>query len=89
MDKLIKQMRKILGNHYSSEIHISITQDELWFEIYESRLPIIIDLKKGEVYLDCETCNNHLTSDMLHELAKISKLLEENVDLFVKIMKGE
>jgi len=85
MDKIIKQMRKIIGDHWSSQIHIHIFKDEIYFGIYESEIVVIIDLKKKEVYVECET-GYHLTSDVLEELSKVVKLLEENLDIIENLL---
>lgn len=87
MDNIIKQMRKIIGDHWSSQIQINIGIDEIWICIYESEIPIIIDLKKREVYVDCELSSHHLTSSMLYELYMITELLECKWDVFEELLK--
>ena len=89
MEKLIKQIRKIIGDHDSSQIHIHIFKNELYLGIYETEIPIIIDLKKKEVYVECESIGNCLTSSMLFELGSIVKLLESNLDVFEGLLKLE
>ena len=86
MTELIKQIRKILGNHWSSQIHVHITKDEVWLEIYETEVVIIIDLKKKEVYVDCEASHHCLNSDMLNELGQICRLIEENLDVIKELL---
>lgn len=87
MDNIIKQIRKIIGDHWSSQIQINIGIDEIWICIYESEIPIIIDLKKREVYVDCELSGLHLTSSMLYELYMITELLECKWDVFEELLK--
>lgn len=87
MDNIIKQIRKIIGDHWSSHIQINIGIDEIWICIYESEIPIIIDLKKREVYVDCELSSHHLTSSMLYELYMITELLECKWDVFEELLK--
>ncbi len=89
MTKIIKQIRKIIGDHWSSQIHIHIAKDEIWMDIYESETPLVIDLKKKEVYVDCEASNHHLTWSMLDELSRIVKLLQDNLDVFEDLLKSE
>lgn len=87
IDNVIKQIRNIIGNHWSSQIHIHIFKDEIYFGIYESEIPVIIDLKKKEVYIECEAIKNYLTSDMLIELGQICKLLQDNLDVFENLLE--
>lgn len=89
MTNIIKEIRKILNNHWSSQIHIHITDNEIWIDIYESEIPLVIDLKKREAYIDCETISHHLNADMLDELNKICRLLEDNMDVIEDLMKWE
>lgn len=90
MTELIKQMRKIIGNHWSSHIQITIfSEDEICLRIYESEIPLVVDLKKKEVYLDCEGLKNQLTSSMLIELGSIAKLVEDNWDVLEDLMKED
>jgi len=87
MDNIIKQIRKIIGDHWSSQIQINIGIDEIWFNIYESEVLITIDTKKKEIYVDCELSNHHLTSSMLYELYMITELLETKWDVFEELLK--
>lgn len=87
MDNIIKQIRKIIGDHWSSQIHIHIFKDEIYFEIYESEIPVIIDLKKREIYVECDLSTHHLTSSMLYELYMITELLECKWDVFEELLK--
>lgn len=81
MNNIIKQIREIIGTHWSSQIHIHIFKDEIYFGIYESEVPIIVDLKRKEVYVECEGLKSNFTSDMLDELGQICRLLEDNLDV--------
>ncbi|MCE5220033.1 MAG: hypothetical protein LLF98_01895 [Clostridium sp.] len=87
MTNIIKQIRKIIGNFDSSDISIHIAGNEIWFYIYESEVPIIIDLKNNNVYVDCETMSHQLTSSMLYELHMITELLNDNLDVFRNLLK--
>ena len=86
MNRLIKKIMNIMGDHWSSCLKISIDQDEIYFGIYDSEVPIVIDVHKQEVYLDCEGVSTYLTSDMLHELYQITALLERNVETIVDLV---
>ena len=87
MDNIIKQIRKIIGDHWSSQIQINIGIDEIWICIYESEIPIIIDLKKREIYVEYDFSTHHLTSSMLYELYMITELLECKWDVFEELLK--
>lgn len=87
MTELIKQIRKILGKHDSSHFQIHFASDEIWMYIYEIEVPIIIDLKKKDVYVDCEGIEHRLTSSMLEELGWIVRLLEENLNVIEDLLK--
>lgn len=87
MDQIIKQIRGVLGNHWTSQISIHILADEVFFGIYESEIPIIVDLKGKEVYMDCEGLNHHLSGDMLLELCNVVRVLESNLDVLSKLLE--
>lgn len=81
MTNIIKQIKNIIGNHWSSKIRIDIWTDEFCIYIYESEIPIVVNLKDKTVYVDCDTMNHRLTGDMLDELSRIVKLLEDNMEV--------
>ena len=82
---IIKQTLEIIGEHESSRLGIVFYGSEIVFNIYESEVPIMY--RNGEVYLDCELCdNNQLTPDMLQELTDISKLLRDNTDILEQLI---
>ena len=87
MNDIIKQIRKIIGKFDSSHIQINIGIDEIWFNIYESEVLIVVDTKKKEIYVDCELSNHRLTSSMLYELYMITELLETKWDVFEELLK--
>ncbi len=63
--------------------------EEIWIEIYESEMPIAIDLKNNKAYIDCETTSSKLTSDMLYELHLIVILLNNNINVLRDLLKGD
>lgn len=88
MTNIIKQIREIIGKHWTSQIKIHIFEEnEIVFYIYETEAAIMINLKNKDVYLDCEFSKHHLTGDMLDELGKVVKILEENLDVLEDLMK--
>lgn len=80
MTEIIKKIQWILGNHDSSMIQIKICPTDIWFLIYESEVLITVDKKEKSVCVDCEGNRGGLTADMLDELSKIVRLLEDNID---------
>ena len=87
MDNIIKQIRKIIGADNSNYINIHIAENEIWMYIFETEVPLIIDLKKKEVYVDCESSKHHLDYEMLDELGQICKLLKKNLDTIEDLLK--
>lgn len=87
MIKLIKQMRDILGDHYTNQIHIHILSDEIYFGVYENEIPIVVNLKNKEVYVDCEGMIHHLNWEMLDKLFSICWLLESNLEMLEDLLE--
>lgn len=88
MEKLIKEINKIIGNFTGSQLTIRFFNDnEVVFYIYEQEIPIQIDKKNKHVYLDCEVLSKEkLTSDMLLELSKIMKLMECEIEVILSCL---
>ena len=86
MEKLIKQINKIMNpDNIGTQLTIRFYNDGgIVFGIYEQEISIVVDREKEKVYLDCETTSSHLTYDMLNELAQITKLIEENLDVILE-----
>lgn len=88
MTDIIKKIREIIGDHWSSELNIRIYPDKsIMFEIYESEVPILVNLEDGTAELYCEVCKSKLTADMLKELGEICKAIENNIDCLRDIFK--
>lgn len=83
MEKTIKQITKILGDREGSQVSINLLPEEIWLNIYESSISIVIDKKERSCFLDCQTTNAHLTKDMVSELLEIMKVIEKNIDKFL------
>ena len=85
LNNVIKQIKSILPDefkHFSMNIYFN---DEIVFNIYEIGIPIVVNLKSESIYLECESCNNEITPVMMDELAKIMRVLEENIDVLVSL----
>lgn len=80
MTDIIRRIRTIIGKETGSNINIQFyPTNEVVFLIYESEVPLIVDLKDESVYLDAYQTNNHLDSTMLEELSRICSMLEKNI----------
>lgn len=85
MEILIKQINEIMGpDNLGAELTIKFYKNKIVFGVYEQEIPIVVDKKSMQVYLDCETTSSHLTYDMLNELTQITKLIENNIDIIIK-----
>ncbi|HHX69429.1 MAG TPA: hypothetical protein GX708_15465 [Gallicola sp.] len=87
MNTILKGICEIIGDFAGSFIKVNvIPKHRIYFEIYETEVPILIDIKTKGVSIECETFHGGLTGDMLEELSKIVRLLEENVDELIDIV---
>ena len=85
---IIKKIRSYIGKDDWADIKVTIySNGEIAFEIYETEVPIIVDLKRGLCYVDTECMDNQLTAEMLDELAFIVKLLEGEIEEFEVLIK--
>ena len=88
MNDIIRRIRRIIGNYESSELSITVYSDgSIVFDIYEQKIPIMIDLKKEKAYVNCECINTTLTSDNLIELGKICAMLDKNMESIKSIFE--
>lgn len=87
METLIKQINEIMGpDNLGTQLTIRFYKNEVVFGIYEQEIPVVVDKKSMQVYLDCKTTSSHLTYDMLNELTQITKLIEENVSVVLECL---
>ena len=86
MDNLIDKILKIIGNN---KLSINLWDNEVWFSIYETEVPIVINFKEKYSYLDCETSDHHLTADMLDELYQIVSLIDDNIKIIEKFINSK
>ena len=84
LNDIIKHILKIICNHKGNKLSINIwPPNEIYFYIYESEIPICINIKEKYAYIDTETINNHLSGNMLNELSQIIKIIENNIDVIL------
>lgn len=81
---ILKSIRSIIPN---DKITFVIWGSKIYFYIYETEVPIIINTKTKEVYLDCESANTKITSDMLYELHSIVERIEGHLDELLNIIE--
>jgi len=84
VQNVIKQILKIIGDNEGSKFSLHIWPfSEICIYIYETEIPIIINIKEKYAYIDTDTMDNHLTSSMLEELSEIVKIIEENINVIL------
>lgn len=82
MNNIIQEMREIITKDQDITIHIC--GNSIWFDIYKTKIPVIVDFGKNDVYV--EACDFHLDNEMLHELYLITNLLKDNINELKKIL---
>lgn len=85
MNNIIQEIREIITKEQDITIHIC--GGSIWFDIYETEVPVIVDFEKNNVYVDCESCDLHFDDEMLYELYMIVKLLKDNINTLKNIME--
>ena len=84
LQNIIKQILNIIGDYEGSKLSLHIWPfSEICVYIYETEIPIVIDIKEKYSYIDTDTMDNHLTSSMLDELNQIVKIIDDNIDVFL------
>ena len=88
LQDIIKQMLNVIGDYEGGKISMGIwPPNEIYFLIYETEIPIVIDIKEKYAYIDTDTMDNHLTSSMLDELNQIVKIIDDKIDVFMECVK--
>jgi len=88
MTNLIQQIRKVITSPDCNIIKIEIWSDtEIAFLIYDREIPIGVNLKEDDVYLDCEMFPERLTADELNEISQIIKIIEKNINEIKECLK--
>lgn len=85
MNKIISEIRKIINKE--QKLIITFLGDEIWFLIYETEIPIIVDTKKKYIYIECETMNHKIDEGMLKELNMIMLVIKENLEEILILSK--
>ena len=77
-------MLNVIGNYEGSKLTINIWPfDNISIYVYDSDIPIVIDIKNKYSYIDTNMMDNHLTGSMLNELNQIVKIIDNNIDVIL------
>lgn len=77
MSEIIKEIRKIIGTKYYTDLNIAFYGDEIVFYIYETEIPIVFN-KKESIYINSEINKVNLDTECIEKLAQIMRFLEDN-----------
>ena len=84
LQDIIKQMLNVIGDYEGSKLTINIwPPNEMCIYIYDSEIPIVINVKNKYIYIDTDTMDHHLTASMLDELCQIVKIIDNNIDVIL------
>jgi len=87
LQNIIKQILNVIGDNEGSKLSLHIWPfSEICVYIYETEIPIVIDIKEKYAYIDTDTMDNHLTSSMLDELSQIVKIIDDNIDVILECL---
>ena len=75
---LIKIKNTIEGQPFKYEYY---SEDSFCVSLYESEVPICF--YKEQLHLDVEICSVNITRDMMEEILKVMKVIEENLEFFL------
>ena len=88
LQNIIKQMLNVIGIHEGSKLSLNIwPPNEICIYVYDSEIPIVINIKEKYAYVDTDIMEHHLTSSMLNELCQIVKIIDDNIDMFMECLK--
>jgi len=88
LQNIIKQILNVIGDYEGSKLSLHIWPfSEICIYVYETEIPIVIDIKEKYAYIDTDTMDNHLTSSMLDELNQIVKIIDDNIDVILECVK--
>jgi len=87
LQNIIKQMLNIIGDNEGSKLSLHIwPSGEICFYIYETEIPVVINVKNKYVYIDTDTMDHHLTASMLNELCQIVKIIDDNIKVILECL---
>jgi len=87
LQNIIKQMLNIIGDNEGSKLSLHIwPSGEICIYVYDSEIPIVINVKNKYTYIDTDTMDHHLTASMLDELCQIVKIIDDNIDVILECL---
>ena len=87
LQSIIKQMLNVIGDYEGSKLSLNIwPSGEICFYIYETEIPVVINVKNKYVYIDTDTMDHHLTASMLNELCQIVKIIDDNIKVILECL---
>ena len=87
LQNIIKQMLNVIGDYEGNKISLNIwTPNEMCIYVYDSEIPVVINVKNKYVYIDTDTMDHHLTYNMLDELCQIVKIIDDNIDVILECL---
>lgn len=90
MTNIIRGIRNILGERNSSLLSIQIyPNNEMIFNVYQTEIPIVVNIKENRVYVDCWFTDIKMSSDILEELVGICRILENNIGNIEGVLFGK
>ena len=86
---ILKEIFNCLGDE-SREVKITLYPDqEVVVELWERNLPLIISKNNDRCYLDTSMTEFEMTAEMLEEVLKVMKVIDNNIDDIKSWTKGE
>jgi len=88
LQNIIKQILNVIGDNEGSKLSLNIwPPNEMCIYVYDSEIPIVINVKNKYVYIDTDTMDHHLTFSMLDELCQIIKIIDDNIEVFMECLQ--
>ena len=75
---LIKIKEIVAGQPFKYEYY---SEDSFCVNLYETEVPICY--YKEQLHLDTEICSVNITSDMMEEILKVMRVIEQNLNFFL------
>jgi hypothetical protein len=84
---IINEIRKIIGDNDYNCVSIHITPDDIWFYIYENEISITYSKDDKEFCVDVDGRDYRFDEEMLEELSKILKIINDNKEEILDLVK--
>lgn len=85
--EIITEIKNLIKHKFYEDNFVQIecfTDGIVCVSLFETRVPINIDIKNDKVYIDTELLNGigWLDTQMIESISRVSKFLEENIEEF-------